>query len=138
MKVFVYGTLKRAHGNYRVMEAVKAQFLREDAVRGILYASPGRSIPFLKLTGEELWVPGEVFEVDAEGVARLDRFEGHPNFYQRTEVRLRDGEMAHVYVSVGPAFSPQVPDNKWPYGDDRPVVIPVRHTREGDADTEQV
>jgi gamma-glutamylcyclotransferase (GGCT)/AIG2-like uncharacterized protein YtfP len=133
--VFVYGTLKREHGNHHVMERGKAEYVDNDEIRGLLFASPGRSsIPFLKLTGEDAWVKGEVFKCSPELVQRLDSFEGHPRFYQRTEVKLRSGRMAFVYVYAEVPYAPPVPNNVWPYGE----AEITRHVRQRGYDNEQV
>ena len=41
---------------------------------------------------------GEIYEVDADVLAALDDFEGHPDEYLRMPVRLVGGEPAETYV----------------------------------------
>jgi gamma-glutamylaminecyclotransferase len=43
-------------------------------------------------------VSGELYEVDADVLAALDDFEGHPDEYRRTPVRLVGGDAAEAYV----------------------------------------
>jgi gamma-glutamylcyclotransferase (GGCT)/AIG2-like uncharacterized protein YtfP len=43
-------------------------------------------------------VAGELFEVDRELLARLDRFEGHPHLFRRARVPLAGGPAAFAYL----------------------------------------
>jgi gamma-glutamylcyclotransferase (GGCT)/AIG2-like uncharacterized protein YtfP len=43
-------------------------------------------------------VAGEVYEVDALTLARLDALEGHPRFYRRTRIALEDGTVVETYL----------------------------------------
>jgi gamma-glutamylcyclotransferase (GGCT)/AIG2-like uncharacterized protein YtfP len=46
-------------------------------------------------------VIGELYEVDDETLAALDRLEGHPSFYRRTAITLappRDAEPVWTYL----------------------------------------
>lgn len=94
MKLFVYGTLKRGHGNNQFLQAYKAKFLSEDTIPGKLYTDGG--LPYVE-KGTEGVVIGEIWEVDAPTMARLDRLEGHPMWYQRTEVTTGKGVKCEVY-----------------------------------------
>ncbi len=38
--------------------------------------------------GDKTSIPGEVYEIDAATLGRLDRLEGHPSFYERCVMRL--------------------------------------------------
>jgi gamma-glutamylcyclotransferase (GGCT)/AIG2-like uncharacterized protein YtfP len=70
-RVFVYGTLKRGFPNHGTLRGAK--FLGVDVVEGRLHDFG--FYPGLDNT-PGLAVHGEVFEVDAEILARLDRLEG--------------------------------------------------------------
>jgi gamma-glutamylaminecyclotransferase len=99
-RVFVYGTLKRGHGNYRVMQEARGRFIGEGRLEGALLFNLG-PFPGVKLIeGGISSVRGEVFEVPPEGLRRLDRLEGHPTFYRRqeVEVRLSDGTSTTAWV----------------------------------------
>lgn len=43
-------------------------------------------------------VVGEVYRVDAETLAAVDRLEGHPRFYRRTEIELEGGGRAEAHL----------------------------------------
>jgi gamma-glutamylcyclotransferase (GGCT)/AIG2-like uncharacterized protein YtfP len=91
--VFVYGTLKRGHGNHRVI--ADGSFLGEDRIPAVMHDLG--AFPAVRLDAAAT-VYGEVFSVDPQTLARLDRLEGHPTFYQRTRVRMSSGRRAWVYV----------------------------------------
>ena len=46
-------------------------------------------------------VVGEVYEVDLDTLAALDRFEGHPDVYRRTGITLDDRTEAEGYLLPG-------------------------------------
>lgn len=46
----------------------------------------------------EAAIEGELYEVDAATLVRLDRLEGHPHFYRRTPIKLHDGSEVETYV----------------------------------------
>ena len=48
----------------------------------------------LKGNGE---VTGEVYRITPEIMARLDRLEGHPNFYKREIIDIGEGQHAWAY-----------------------------------------
>lgn len=104
-KVFVYGTLKRGHGNNCVLNG--AAFLYTEKTEdkfalgcvGIPYAFPEDVIP------EELRarlahpIVGEVFRVPTVEIARgLDSLEGYPYGYNRRIIRLNSGLKAWIYT----------------------------------------
>ena len=91
--VFVYGTLKRGHGNHHWLAA--APFQGEAVLPNVVLHDLG---PFpMAVPGEGL-VRGEVYAVDAAGLARLDRLEGYPRLYDRRPLPLADGRRAWVYL----------------------------------------
>lgn len=90
MKLFVYGTLQQGWGNNRLLNG--ATFLGKALTKkpyvlfngGFPYAvpvSPDESMfPLLP-------VMGEVYEVEQRHVDVCDYLEGHPSWYQRTNIR---------------------------------------------------
>lgn len=79
MHVFVYGSLKKGHGNHRCLEGAtfvgpgildNAKMLNLGAFPGIIPAA-------------DIDVFGEVYKITPDILKRLDRLEGHPTFYCR-------------------------------------------------------
>jgi len=98
-RVFVYGTLLKGEGNHRLI--ARSRFVSEAATRqqftfhdlggcpGIVRASD---------IGPAQRIVGEIYEVDAATLSELDRLEGHPTFYLRTEIELDDGSVVSTYI----------------------------------------
>ncbi len=109
--LFVYGSLRRGGENH--------SFLAEARFLGEAWTEPGHRLldlgryPGMVVAGEEK-VLGELFEVDAETLEGLDRFEGHPSHYQRRRLRLEVDCIAWAYfpVQVDPTAKP-VPGGCW-------------------------
>lgn len=106
-KVFVYGTLKRGHGNHRLLQ--DAHFLGEFVTENkwTMYSTGG--FPAV-VHGDSDYISGEVYEVNDEQFKNLDRLEGYPTMYTRERIEV-DGldELPWMYV--------------WNYGvDNMPVV----------------
>jgi len=106
-KVFVYGTLKRGCRNHRFLRG--ARFLGEAALADFaMYrvASYPGIVPF---PGER--VTGEVYEVDARTLQRLDMLEDEGELYERRllTVTKADGEMLEAWVYV---WKGDVPEKK--------------------------
>lgn len=96
-KVFVYGTLLKGEYNNRHLET--STLLGSSEVKGFEMRSLG---PFPACFHSDLdsKVIGEVWEIDAETFARLDRLEGYPRFYDRVEVETPFGN-AWMYIQWG-------------------------------------
>lgn len=96
MKLAVYGTLKRGHGNHDHF-MTNYTFLGEDTIKGDLFV---HGLPYAK-PGDGI-IHVEVYEVPHTALPGLDSFEGHPNLYKRTPVMLnRMGVEAMVYMYQG-------------------------------------
>ncbi len=50
------------------------------------------------VAGGEHAIAGEVYAVDGDTLAALDRLEGVPRFYQRAPIPLADGTTAETYL----------------------------------------
>ncbi len=95
VRLFVYGTLRRSEQNHRQMAGLRclgAARTRAAYTRIDLGAFPGL------LEGGKDEVAGELYAVDADALARLDRFEGHPTLFERGSIELSDGSSAEAYV----------------------------------------
>lgn len=90
--LFVYGSLKRGFHNHSVLtnEAEPTPATLEGAKMYSLGPYPA-----IVLSGDrEETVSGEMYSVTKEAVARIDAFEGHPTYYCRKSVVVKDGDGA--------------------------------------------
>lgn len=95
MKVFVYGTLRAGQPNHHILGGARA-LGRATTPAAFRFHSLG---PFPGMVrGGTQAVVGEVYEVDHETLANLDRLESHPRFYRRERIRLADGQAVEVYL----------------------------------------
>ncbi|XP_045208146.2 putative gamma-glutamylcyclotransferase CG2811 [Mercenaria mercenaria] len=89
-KVFVYGTLKKGQPNEYFMNMIPSvEYLgtAETRTKYPLIIGGEWNLPMLlNREGEGKTVKGEVYRVDKDALERLDQFEGHPDFYERTEI----------------------------------------------------
>ena len=93
--MFVYGTLLRGERNHQLL--AEARFVCEAVTGpGFELADLG-SFPAM-LFGRGPGVTGEVYAVDSQTLAALDRLERHPHFYRRTRVTLVNGPRAEAYL----------------------------------------
>jgi gamma-glutamylcyclotransferase (GGCT)/AIG2-like uncharacterized protein YtfP len=111
-RVFVYGTLKRGHGNHALLERGRARYLGRDRIEGSMHSLGAFPAVTLAAAGT---VHGELYEVSPETLRRLDRLEGTPSFYQRTRVSMSTGMEAWVYVMTAEklAAAPAVASGCW-------------------------
>ena len=94
-RVFVYGSLLSKEGNHAVLRG--ARFLGEARTPSRFALHDLGAYPAMVEGGSHA-VVGEVYEVDASLLARLDAFEGHPLFYRRTTIALEDGTSVETYL----------------------------------------
>lgn len=83
-KVFVYGTLKETHGLHGALDGAKS--IGVGFVRGYLFHLG--QFPALVLADRGPPAYGEVYESNTELIDKLDKIEGHPNFYYRVAIRV--------------------------------------------------
>lgn len=105
--LFVYGSLKEGFPNFHVNggQRVPGEFIT--AQPHPLHLAHGWLPCLLPLPGQGLPVRGQLFEVDAAQLERMDVLErvGEPGGYQRVTIEVQDSEggadsrvLAHVYV----------------------------------------
>lgn len=96
MHLFVYGTLKRGYGNNSLLKGAK--FLGTDKTYPMYDIFPCSEMGGYPILKEGIFsIKGEVFDVSNEILARCDKLEGHPNFYERRGVSLMSGKRAFLY-----------------------------------------
>lgn len=93
MKLFVYGTLKRGHGNNFLLR--NSEFLGE-ALTEADYDIFSAGIPFL--TEGEYAVRGDLYEVDDQTRRTTDALEGHPGFYTRAPLQIQGFTDVQAYM----------------------------------------
>lgn len=106
--VFVYGTLKYGHGNWR-WALFDQTYLGRDVTEdtyilgdvGFPYCFPKSTFNVeMTETVSHLFKPvvGDVFSVNEEAMERLDRLEGYPSHYNRIRINTRGGHECWMYV----------------------------------------
>ncbi|MFC1745111.1 gamma-glutamylcyclotransferase family protein [Candidatus Riflebacteria bacterium] len=97
--IFVYGTLRRGLSNH-------AQFLSDSEYIGTAktvekYAMYADGIPYVVTAEPHSIITGEVYRVNEQTLAEIDRLEGHPDYYFRVKVEIilmnRERIMAWLY-----------------------------------------
>lgn len=111
-RVFVYGSLLRGMHNHRLLDG--ARFVGAARTPPRFTLRDLGSFPAI-VAGGRTQIVGEIYEVDAETLERLDRLEGHPHHYRREPIELERGEVAEIYVYVAPlgARAHAVPSGDW-------------------------
>ena len=97
MILFVYGTLKHGQRNHGLMR--EARFL------GVAVTAPEYTLldlgPFPGMIEDGTTaVHGELYEVRPGLLAKLDRHEGVPRLYVRSEIQMMDGGGVESYLLV--------------------------------------
>ncbi len=104
--VFVYGTLKKGffyHDKY--LGDGKGEFVSTASV-GNDYSLYIDALPFMVREKSDTGVKGELYEVNADTLKNLDDLEGHPIFYKREAIEVKDADgniknaWAYIYPSV--------------------------------------
>jgi len=111
-RLFVYGSLLKGQPNHPLI--VAAPLVRPArSARGFRLVSLG-GFPGMIAEGDGD-VLGEVYDVGQRMLASLDRLEGHPRFYCRTEIALEDGSLVEAYLLPTDKYRhhPLVPQGDW-------------------------
>ena len=95
--VFVYGTLKRGHGNHELLMH-GARFVGEaTTVEGFKIYQHDRPVyPMAKPAPADCQLRGEVWLVDDRTLAALDRLEGNGHFYEREKTPVEVSEQTNA------------------------------------------
>lgn len=95
IRLFVYGSLQQGERNHGVLGG--ARLVGTARTRPEYELVDMGSFPALVPNGA-VAVHGEVYEIEAPGLVRVDQLEGHPRFYERTPIVLEDGSQAETYL----------------------------------------
>ena len=93
--VFVYGTLMKGELHHTSM--AHARFVRVAETEPAYDLVQIDYYPAM-IAGGTARIVGELYEVDAQTLARLDELEEVPHYYERKRITLRDGTEAETYV----------------------------------------
>jgi len=94
--VFVYGSLKRGMANHQQLSG--AMFIGVAQLQGLALFDLG-PFPMAIASGDPGHsLHGEIYGLDPNCLAALDRFEGAPRLYERLSWPLADGRRVWVYV----------------------------------------
>jgi len=106
----VYGTLKRAHGNHRLIQDAAMPFYSAGVTKDSTFMLEGGGFPVARDGGNKR-VAVELFEFESEAQIRsIDALEGHPEWYKRrlVPVEISEGEIVHAWMYIQPPYdSPQ-------------------------------
>ena len=83
--LFAYGTLKRNFHNHHLLE--DSQYLGSGYTKS-KYAMYVNGIPFVIKDEQVSHIHGELYKIDEPTLRRLDRLEGHPEWYCREQVEV--------------------------------------------------
>ena len=110
--VFVYGTLMRDEINHRLLAT--ARFVAEAHTEPCFELFDLGHFPAMSAGGQTV-VRGEIYAVDDQTLVRLDRLEGHPELYQRTPIRLANGQEVQTYLMEDARMRrrPVIPSGDW-------------------------
>ena len=84
-RIFTYGSLMRGFGNNDLLN--DSTFVGNALTEGRFTMIHLGGFPGVVAHGNTS-IHGELWDVDEEVLDRLDQLEGHPDFYERTEIRV--------------------------------------------------
>ena len=93
-RLFVYGSLRRGERNHSFLNG--ARFLGRASTRPLYTLRHSGLTPGMADNGVQR-VAGELYDLDAAHLTRLDRLGGVPGLYVRKLVQLQDGSFAEAY-----------------------------------------
>lgn len=118
--VFVYGSLKQGFGNHRLLKSSTLVGKAETVERSFQMYSLGAFPGVVWSDRNVATVKGELYRVDSDTLDNLDRLEGHPTFYRRYVVSVRQptGVLSAAYIYLlnndrSVSHQTKVPRNNW-------------------------
>lgn len=116
--IFVYGTLRKGHCNHHLLKDAYCYGVGSSEACYAMYLKNG--YPYITSSESRYPIVGELYSVDDETLAQLDKFEGHPRYYERREKPVIVGEErynAWMYFRDPPGLLMQCGDfNEVNYG----------------------
>lgn len=115
IRVFVYGSLMKEFHNHHWLAESRFLDTTETLDRFLMYNLG--TYPGVMPTGRKdaSTAKGELYEVSQAVLTRLDRLEGHPDYYIRKPTKLASGRTAWMYLYCGqrPLATAIVPNGDW-------------------------
>lgn len=112
MKLFVYGTLKKGHGNHSLLDG--SHFLGELKMWMPFEMYDLGLFPALCCSrGNLCWIEGEVYQVSDTVMDCVDVLEGYPDLYEKTTLNTKFGDTTLYYFNNKENCSVIIPDGKW-------------------------
>jgi gamma-glutamylaminecyclotransferase len=105
MTLFVYGTLKRRHGNHGFISTAGGEFFGWDTISGPykMVSAGGFPIVYEDKKFDIRPVYGELWRIPADKITAIDALEGHPRWYKRYKLRTDyRQERAWMYIQPAP------------------------------------
>jgi gamma-glutamylaminecyclotransferase len=113
--LFLYGTLKRGEKSHRLLAGQR--FVGEATTEPRYRLYDLGPYPGLVADVAGVAVAGELWDVDAAGLAELDRFEGVPDLFVRELVAVRGtAGPVEAYLYARPVPSGARSGGSWPLG----------------------
>jgi gamma-glutamylcyclotransferase (GGCT)/AIG2-like uncharacterized protein YtfP len=111
-RVFVYGSLLAGEPNHRLL--ARATLVGAARTPAVFTLHDLGAFPGMVADGSDAIV-GEIYEVERAPLANLDHLEGHPRWYCRTPIALKDGTAAETYLLAPKSVAgcPIVPSGDW-------------------------
>ena len=101
--VFVYGTLRKGHCNHHLLKDSCCYGVGSSEACFAMYLKNG--YPYVTSSEYRYPIVGELYSVDDDILAALDKFEGHPRHYERREIPVvmgKDRYNAWIYLRDPP------------------------------------
>jgi len=118
MLVAVYGTLKRNQSNYSITERCGSEFIGTGVTEDKYCMVDGWGFPRVLYDTPVSHIAVELFKI--KDVSPMDDLEGHPDFFERKQIKLKGIEQK-VWMYFHPPIDVLFSDNvvqkeiaKWP------------------------
>ena len=97
-KLFTYGTLRVDEPNAEILKFhSKFQETCISLNKYIMVTQKSKSYPFVfpaefwpEMEASAVYIVGDVYNIDDIGIKRCDKLEGHPTFYERTKIEVKN------------------------------------------------
>lgn len=99
MKVAVYGSLRKGFGNHTLIDHCNKEwegYVLLNNRKMVAYCNAFPAVVVSKLSCPFI---AEVYEIDEQTLARLDRLEGFPHFYNREKITTPVGDAWMYYIA---------------------------------------